>query len=123
MSATATVSSRVDLAGLGKDVYLPHVAVDGTTPTEASYQYRILATADTAEALGLGGVSTVQGVMIRAIDYDLDVDTSFVSTFSVEQTAKAGEPALIIMNPSGTLYVKNNGASETPAFEYVVWGT
>ena len=123
MSATVTVSSRVELAGLGKDVYLQDVATDGTTPTAATYNYRVLATADTAEALDLGDISTVSMIMIRAIDYDLDIDLDYSSAFDSDLTVKAGEPAAVVPNPAGTVYVKNNGTSETPAYEYLVCGT
>lgn len=123
MAASVTVSSRVELDGLGKSLYMRDVATDGTTPTASTYNYRVLAVADTAEALDLGDVATVSVLMIRAIDYDLDIDLDYDSAFDADLTVKAGEPAAVIMNPAGTLYVKNNGSSETPAFEYLCIGT
>lgn len=123
MTAQVDISVIVELTGLGKNQDFIDKATDGTTPTAATYNYRVLATGDTAEALDLGDISTVQGIAIKAIDYDLDIDCDYVSAFDADMTVKAGEPAAIIMNPAGTVYVKNNGAGETPAYEYLCWGT
>lgn len=123
MAASITVSSRVELEGLGKNLYMQDVATDGTTPTASTYNYRVLATADTAEALDLGDISTVAIVIIRAIDYDLDIDLDFSVAFDADSTVKAGEPAAVIPNPAGTVYVKNHNAAETPAYEYLAIGT
>ena len=123
MAATVTISNRVELAGLGKDLVMQDVAVDATTPTAFTYNYRKLAVADTAEALDLGDVATVTGIWIRAIDYALYVDTSYVAAFSAEMTLAAGGPPAFIPTPSGTVYVKNVTAAQTPVYEAVVWGT
>lgn len=123
MAAVATCSSRLEITGLGKDTHMQDVAVDGTTPTAMSYQYRVLAVADTAEALDLTDVATVSMLMIRAIDYDLDVDLDYVSAFDKDLTVKAGEPAAVIPNPAGVVYVKNNGAAEAPKYEFIIVGT
>lgn len=125
MSATTTVSSRVEITGLGKEVWMQDVATDGTTPTALTYNYRKLTTTNTAEALDLGDVTTEAILMIRAIDYDLDIDLDCagVSSFEASLTVKAGEPAAVIPNPAGTIYVKNNVTSEVPSYEYVLTGT
>lgn len=123
MAAACKVIIQVELTGLGKDQYFTMVATDGTTPTAATYNYRVLATADTAEALDLGDVATETILVIRAIDYDLDVDLDYVSTFDKDLTVKAGEPAALIPNPAGVIYVKNNGEGETPAYEFMIIGT
>lgn len=123
MAAATKVIIQVELTGLGKDQYFTQVATDGTTPTAATYNYRVLATTNTAEALDLGDISTNAILAIRAIDYDLDVDLDYVSAFDKDLTVKAGEPAALIPNPSGIVYVKNNGTDETPAYEYLIIGT
>lgn len=124
MTAQLDVFTRVELTGLGQDDAFQHLGTDGTTPTAFSgKQYRTLATADTAEALSTGDVSTISHLVIRAIDYDLDVDLDYVSSFDADFTVKAGEQAASIPNPAGTVYVKNNGAGETPAYEFEVHGT
>ena len=123
MAASVTVSTRVELDGLGKNLYMQDVATDGTTPSESGYFYKVLGTANTAEALDLGGVSTVSVLHIRAINYDLDIDLDYVSAFDADLTVKAGEPAAVILNPAGTVYVKNNQTDEQPSYEYLVMGT
>lgn len=123
MAAQCDVTCVVELTGLGKNIDYLYKATDGTTPTASTYNYRVLAVADTAELLDLGDVSTETILIIRAIDYDLDVDLDYVSAFDSDFTLKAGEPAAVIPNPAGVIYVKNNGAAETPAYEYLLIGT
>jgi len=123
MAAATKVIIQVELTGLGKDQYFTEVATDGTTPTAATYNYRVLATANTAEALDLGDVATEAILVIKAIDYDLDIDLDYVSAFDADLTVKAGEPAALIPNPAGIVYVKNNQTDETPAYEYFIVGT
>ena len=123
MAAEVNVNLIAELTGLGREINFIDRAADGTTPTAATYNYRVLATADTEEALDLGDISTVTGIAIRAIDYDLDIDLDFVAAFDGDLTVKAGELPALIPNPAGTIYVKNNGAGETPKYEYLIWGT
>jgi len=123
MAAELNVSVIAELTGLGMSQTFIKKGADGTTPTAATYNYRVLATTNTAEALDLGDISTVTCIIIYAIDYDLDIDCDFVSSFDADLTAKAGEIPAIITNPAGTVYVKNNGTGETPAYEYLVVGT
>jgi len=123
MAATLDISIIAELTGLGKDQSFTDKGTDGTTPDAGTYMYRTLATADTDEALDLGDVATVTCIVIRAIDYDLDIDLDYASSFDVDLTVKAGEPAAVIMNPAGVTQVKNNGAAETPAYEYLIVGT
>lgn len=122
MAAENTLSYLFKLSGLGdNDTTMSGKATNGQTPTAVSHQYRVLAVADTDEVLDLGDVSTVDAVIIRAIDYDLDIDTTYVASFNAEITVEAGEfPA--IFKPSGTIRVKNNGAGETPKYEVMVVG-
>ena len=60
--------------------------------------------------------------MIKAIDYDLDVDLDFSAAFDADFEIPAGESA-IIPRPAGIVYVKNNGSGETPTYEYYLIGT
>jgi len=123
MAAQVDVTVIVEPTELEFNIPFIKKGTDGTTPDTMGGQIRTLATADTEEALDLGDVSTVQGIAIWAVDYDLDIDCDFVSAFDADQTAKAGEIPAVIPNPAGTVYVKNNGAGETPQYIYVVWGT
>lgn len=123
MAATIDVSVIIELLGLGKAPNFIDKATDGTTPDTYVAHMPTLATADAEEALDAGDISTIQVLVIRAIDYDLDVDLDFVSAFDVDLTVKAGEPAAVVPNPAGTIKVKNNGAGETPQYEYLLIGT
>jgi len=123
MAAEFTVSVLAELTGLGKDQTFTDKGTDGTTPTAGSYMYRTLATANTAEALDLGDVSTVTCVIIRAIDYNLDIDLDYTAaTFNADLTINAGEIAAVIPNPV-LVYVNGSETDETPAYEYIVIGT
>ena len=122
MAAELTVGVIAELTGLGKDQTFTDKGTDGTTPTAGAYMYRVLATANTAEALDLGDVSTVTCVIIRAIDYNLDIDLDFSSSFDVDMTVNAGEIAAVIPNPV-LVYVNGAESDETPAYEYMVIGT
>ena len=124
MAATLDVSVIAELQGLGQDIAFLDKGTDGTTPTATTGRpTRTLAVADTDEALDLGGVSTVTCIVIRAIDFDLDIDLDYASSFDVDLTIKAGEVPCVIPNPAGVTQVKNNGAAETPTYEYMVVGT
>lgn len=122
MAAELNLEYYAELSGLGANAnIMAGRATVGQTPTAVNHQYRTLAVADTAEALDLGDISTVDLIVLRAIDYDLDVDTSYVSSFNAEITALAGETPLIF-KPTGTVYVKNNGDAETVQYEYLIVG-
>jgi len=124
MAAEVSVNLLLQLTGLDKDISVPQRGTDGTAPTSTTgLATRTLAVADTAEALDLGGVTTVQGILIWTNDYDLDIDTSFVAAFNAEQTVEAGELPVLIVNPGGTVYVNGNVNTETPSYTYIVWGT
>lgn len=127
MTATVDVSVIVELMGLGQDEKFIDKASDGTTPTAHSKHYSVLVATNTAQALDLGDVATETIFAIKAIDYDLDVDLdnsdNNVAGFDVSFTVKAGEPAAIVPNPAGYIWVKNNNTDETPKFEYIIIGT
>ena len=123
MAAVANVNVIASVDGLGKRQEFFDRADDGTTPTAATYNYRTIAVADTAEALDLGDVAVETLLIIKAISFDVDVDLDYVSTFDADFTIKAGEPAAVIPNPSGIIYWKNNGAAEAAKIEYLLTGT
>jgi len=123
MAAEVNINLLCELTGLGRELKFIDRATDGTAPTAATYNYRVLATGGTEELLDLGDVTTIQGIAIRAIDYDLDIDLDFVAAFDADLTVKAGELPAFIPNPAGTVYVKNTTGVETPKYEFMVWGT
>lgn len=121
MAGTATVNISARLTGLGESSFNLSDSFTDATPTKVVQQYRVLASADSDEALDLGDISTVEGIMIRAVDLDLDVDCDYVDSFNADLDIAAGECAYF--KPEGTVKVKNGTASETPAYEYIAWGT
>lgn len=124
MAAIVKATTNIELTGLGQHVDLLKSANTQTTVTKSTgVQYRTLAVADTAEALDLSGISTEVLLVINAITNNLDVDLDFVTSFDADFTVKASGPAAVIPNPSGTIYVKNNSAGETPTFQYWIVGT
>lgn len=124
MAATFDVSVIAELVGLNKDQVFSDKGTDGTTPDMTTgIPTRILTTADADEALGIGSISTIACIIIRAIDYDLDIDLDFSSAFDADLTVNAGEIPAVITNPAGTVYIKNNGAGETPTYEVFIVGT
>lgn len=122
MAAEANVSVIAELTGLGIIQNFVKKGSDETTPTAATYNYRTITTADTEEALDLGDVSTVTLVILYAVDYDVDIDCDFVSSFDADLTAKAGGIPAVIPYPAGAVYVKGE-SGQTPAYEYLVVGT
>lgn len=122
MAAEATVRLLAKLTGLGNEEHYHKNGTDETTPTAGAYMYRVVATADTAEALDLGDISTVTGIVLYAVDYDLDIDLDYVSAFDADMTAKAAGIPVVITYPAGTVYVQGE-SGQTPKYEYLIWGT
>lgn len=120
MAASGTVSIIAELLGLGKEQRFLDKFTITATPTKAHYNYRQQAVADTAEALDLGGVSTVDCIIIKSITNDLSIDTSYVSSFVEELKLYEGEIA--VFTPGGTVYVKNQDSAEQSTYEYLVIG-
>ena len=122
MAATFQVKMIAQLAGLGEQIDFIKSGTDETTPTAGSYMYRTIATANTAEALDLGDVTTVTAIILYAVDYDVDIDCDYVAAFDADLTAKAAGLPVVITYPAGVVYVKGE-TGQTPKFEYLVIGT
>ncbi len=120
MAASATVNIMAELLGLGKDADFLDRFTLTDTPALHTKQYRTQAVADTEEVLDLGGVGTVDLIVIKAVTNDMTVDTSFNAAYSSEQIVKAGHIA--IFQPTGTVYIKNEDAGEQVTYEYLVIG-
>ena len=122
MAAEFKINLIAKLTGLGEQVDFIKTGTDETTPTAGAYMYRTIATADTAEALDLGDVSTVTAIILYAVDYDVDIDCDYVAAFDADLTAKAAGIPVVITYPAGTVYVQGE-TDQTPKYEYVVIGT
>lgn len=122
MAGAASINIVVTISGLGKATHTLPISFTGTVPTVVTPQYRLLA-AGAEEALPLGDISTVEGVLIIASvcnDGEIQVDTSFDTTFSPELKMAQGEAQYF--KPAGTVYVKNTDDA-AGAYEYLVFGT
>lgn len=121
MAATGTVNIIAELLGLGKDLDFLDRFTLTNTPTKSTKQYRQQAVGGTEEALDLGGVSTVDLIIIKAITNDMLIDTSYAAaTFSEELNVPEGEIA--VFKPGGTVYIDNETGSEQVTYEYIVIG-
>ncbi len=121
MPATGTINIIAQLLGLGKEITFIDRFTLTETPALATQQYRTQDTTDAEEALDLGGVATVDLIIIKAVTNDLIIDTSYAAlTFSEEINVPEGEIA--IFKPGATVYVMNGTALEVCTFEYIVIG-
>jgi len=82
---------------------------------------RTIDTANVAEILDLGDVSTVTAIVLYAVDYDVDIDLDWDTAFDADLTAKAAGIPVVITYPAGTVYVQGE-TDQTPKFEYLVIG-
>ena len=123
MAAEATLEYYFKLSGLrSQDDVVAGLGTEADTPTASSgVQYRTLAVADTEETLDVGDITTVDVIILKAIDYDVAIDTSFSAAFSTEIIARAGGMP-VVFTPGGTVKVKNVTASQTPKYEYLAVG-
>lgn len=121
MAASCNVSIIAELSGLGKLEDLAEKFSVTGTPARALYQYMVQAVADTEEVLEVGDVATIALIILKCISNDVDIDTSFNTTFSAEIEVQEGEVA--VFKPAGTVYIKNDDAAEQSTIEYIVIGS
>lgn len=121
MSVENNVSIIWELTGLGKEERHADAFSTTTTISAKHHGYQTQGTADTAEALDMGGVTTAELILINCVSNDVDIDTSFDTTFSTEISVNEGEWA--IFKPGGTVYIKNDDAGEASTVEVWIWGT
>ena len=121
MSAECNVNIIAQLTGLGDVQSFSKRFSTTSTPARALYHYAIQATADTAEALEVGDVSTVDLIILKCVSNDCDLDCNYSSSFSADITVNEGEVAMF--KPAGTVYLKNNDSSEQSTVEYIVVGS
>jgi len=121
MAGVASANLSLRVSGLGESTFSLSDAFTGTTPTKVTQQYRVMGSGAQGEALDLGDISTVEGVIIHVIDKVLDVDTTWDTTFEAQITIPIGQT--VYFKPAGAVYVRENVGEETPAYEYIVFGT
>jgi len=120
MAASCDVSVICEVTGLGQLQTIAEKFSVTTTPARVHYQYMEQATADTAEALDVGDVGTIHLIILKCIANDVDIDTSYVSSFSAEIECQEGE--VRVFKPTGTVYIQNDDAGEKSKIEYLVIG-
>lgn len=120
MAGAASVSMSTSVSGLGS-THTTSNSFTGTVPTAVTAQYVTQTTADTEQALALGDVAVVQGILIKAVSKNMNIDTSFVATFAAEILVAEGQS--VYFKPTGTVYIKNATGAEACVFEYIVYGT
>lgn len=121
MSAELRTTVVSQLTGLGKTFEFSETFITSTTPTKKYYGYQVQSTADTAEALELGNITTPELIIIKCITNDVDIDCNYATSFSADITIHEGEAA--VFKPAGTVYIKNNGSSEVSTLEVLIVGT
>lgn len=121
MAAECAVNILAEVTGLGQIQKFAEKFTTTATPTRCHYGYIVQDTADTAQALDVGDVGTIELIIMKCVSNDVDVDTSYVSAFSAEIEIQEGE--IQIFKPTGTVYIKNDDAGEQSTIEYIVIGT
>jgi hypothetical protein len=121
MAVSNNVQVLAILEGLGEMVGFADAFSTTTTITYKHNDYVEQTTADSEQALGLGGVTTPHLIILKCIANDVDVDCNYTdATFRANNTVQEGEFAVFM--PAGTVYIKNNDAGEKSTIEYWVWG-
>lgn len=121
MAGECNVTIIAEVLGLDKEVSFSEKFAVTTTPTKATLNTQIQATANTEEALNLCGISTVELVIIKAVANDLDIDCDFSSAFDADIHIPEGETRVV--KPSGTLYIKNNDIDEACTVSVLIIGS
>lgn len=121
MAAECTLNILGGIDGLGKELRIAERFSTTSVPTRVFYQYMVQAVADTAEAIAVGDVGSIQLIVMKCVTNDVDVDTSYSASFNAEVEIQEGEMA--IFKPTGTVYIKNDDAAELSTVEYWIIGT
>ena len=121
MAAECNVSVLGELTGLGQILNFTEKFATTATPTRILHHYMVQATADADEAIAVGDVGTIELIIMKCISNDVDIDTSYVSSFSAEIELQEGE--VTVFKPTGTVRIKNDDAGEQSTIEYWVVGT
>jgi len=121
MAVSNSVQLLCILEGLGEMETFADAFSTTTTITYKHHAYDEQTTADTEQALALGGVTTPHLVIVKCIANDVDIDPSYTAaTFRAGITIQEGEFAVFM--PAGTSYLKNNDAGEKSTIEYWILG-
>ena len=123
MAAEANVSIIASLTGLGKNLEFAEKFATSTTITRAMQHYAVQDTANTDQVLELGDVGTIQLLIIKCVDNDVNLDLDYDSSaFDADLQIQEGECA-VIPTPSGIVRFRNVTTDEVSTIEYLLLGT
>ncbi len=118
---TCTVSISGEVVGLGEKEDMLVTFETSVAPTKKVHVYGVQAVADTAEALTVSGISSIELIIFKALTNDAAIDTKYVSSFVERIIVDEGEAA--VFKPAGAVWLKNNDAGEVVTYEMWVLGT
>ena len=122
MAALAEINIIANLTGLGKNLEFAEKFATSTTITRAMHHYAVQDTANTDQALELGDIGTIQLLIIKCVDSDVNLDLDYVSDFDADLQIQEGECA-VIPTPSGVVRFRNVTTDEVSTIEYLLLGT
>lgn len=125
MAAECNVSVIAEVTGLGENLsFLEKFSVTGTV-LKAVLNRQIQTTTNTAEALNLCGISTVELVIIKATSNDLILDTDCADNASFVQDQSVAEGECRILKPDGTdgIFIKNEDGTEVCTVDVLIVGS
>jgi len=122
MTASAKGTIGFQLSEIGAENWdVLHKFDITATPARKYHNYMIQAVADTEEAISVGDVGTIELMIVHCITNDVEIDPCYATAFEANVEVQEGEWAMF--KPSGTVYMKNNGAGESVTMEYWLIGT
>ncbi len=125
MTVAVDVSIIAEVSGLGESlVFAEKFSVTGTV-IKAVLNRQIQAATNTAEALNLCGISTVELVIIKATANDLIIDTDCANAGAFTQDQSVAEGESRIIKPDGTdgIFIKNEDGTEVCTVDYLIVGS
>lgn len=125
MAAECNVSIIAEVIGLGEGlVFGEKFAVTGTVIKAVSNR-QVQVTTNTAEALNLCGIITVELVIIKATSNDLLIDVDCANAGAFAETQSVAEGECRIIKPDGTdgIFIKNEDGTEVVTVDYLVVGS
>ena len=125
MSAECSVSVIADVTGLGEGLQFLEKFTVTETIIKAVLNRQIQAATNTAEALNLCGISTVELVIIKATSNDLLIDVDCANAGAFAETQSVAEGECRIIKPDGTddIFIKNEDGTEVCTVDYLVIGS
>jgi len=125
MAVAVDVSIIAEVSGLGESLVFAEKFAVTETVIKAVSNRQIQAATNTAEALNLCGISTVELVIIKATSNDLLIDTDCANAGAFAETQSVAEGECRIIKPDGTdnIFIKNEDGTEVCTVDYLIVGS